>query len=159
MKRSLILLLSFIITASLFSACGNSENKNSSIDVSAFAEELLDCGAFSETLEPVDSDAGLRLYGLDPSADDAPAESLFYMSAGATAHERTVFTAADEAGVKVIADKAAERLNYLKRSFADYNPGEVAKLDECIIKTSGVYVLFLVADDYTAAQAVVERYF
>ena len=147
MKRSLILLLSFIITASLFSACGNSENKNNSIDVSAFAEELLD------------SDAGLRLYGLDPSADDAPAESLFYMSAGATANELTVFTAADEAGVKVIADKAAERLNYLKRSFADYNPGEVAKLDECIIKTSGVYVLFLVADDYTAAQAVVERYF
>ena len=159
MKRSLILLLSFIMAVSLFSACGGNEDKSVSIDVSAFAEELLGSGAFSETLEPVDSDAGLRLYGLDPSAADAPAASLFYMSAGATADELTVFTAADEAGAKAIADKAAERLDYQKRSFADYNPGEVAKLDECIIKTSGVYVLLLVADDYTAAKAVVDRYF
>ena len=51
-----------------------------------------------------------------------------------------------------------DRLAFQKESFADYIPTEVPKIESAILKTSGNYLIYCVADDAAAAQAVIDSY-
>lgn len=156
MKRKISLFLCFILLISLLAACSAKEQKPLEIDFSAFSTALLESGAFSEELELIDNDIGCYLYGVEENADT---ETLFYMSSGATADEFTLFKASSEDAASGLEKYVSDRLDYQKRSFEAYNPAEVSKLDSAVLKTSGAYVLLVVADDYDAASSVINEYF
>lgn len=126
-----------------------------SFEPSALAGDLLDSGAFSDKLAQTDSQIGFYLYELSP---DLAKEALFYFSSGATAEELAVFKARSNQDAESIAAAVRTRIAAQSVSFADYNPGEVPKLDSAVLKVSGVYVVFCVANDYSAASAVIDAY-
>lgn len=156
MKRKISVFLCAVSLVLLFAGCSAKEQKPVEIDISEFSAALLESGAFAEELELIDNDIGCYIYGMEESADT---ETLFYMSSGATADELTIFKSADESSASELEKSVSERLNYQKRSFEAYNPDEVTKLDGAVLKTSGVYVLLVVADDYDAANSVIDEYF
>ena len=74
------------------SACGGGETAEP-FDPAATASALLESGAFSEALEPLDQSVACMLYGIDESTVTGCA---VYGSTGATAEEIAVLTLADE---------------------------------------------------------------
>lgn len=156
MKRKISIFLCFAALVLLFSSCSSKDKKSPEIDLSELSAALLESGAFAEELELIDNDIGCYIYGMEENAET---ETLFYMSSGATADELTIFKSADEASASELEKSVSERLDYQKRSFEAYNPDEVTKLDGAVLKTSGVYVLLVVADDYDAANSVIDEYF
>lgn len=122
---------------------------------SALSGALLESGAFSEAIAQTDTQIGLYLYELSP---DTVEDAVFYFSSGATAEEIAVFKACSAADAEVIASAVRARISSQRDSFADYNPAEVPKLDNAVLKVSGVYVVFYVADDYAAAANAAGEY-
>ena len=153
MKRGIAILLAVLVFAGLFAACSSGSKE---IDINTLSQELLDSAAFPDGLEPVDMEAGCYLYGLEEGIIE---ESLFYMATGAVADELALIKTDSEDSAAQVKAAVESRLEYLKTSFESYNPGEVAQLEGAALKTSGVYVVFVCAEDQAAADAVLEKYF
>ena len=157
MKRKLFIFLTIIFVILTFTAC--SSNSTPNFDISDFADEVLESGAFKEKLEPVEADVGCYLYGLSfEDASESP-DMLFYMSSGANANELTIFKLPDTDTAASVAESVQRRVDYQIRTFESYSPSEVSKLENCIIKNEDVYVVLIVADDYSAADSVVGKFF
>ena len=45
------------------------------------------------------------------------------------------------------------------KTWQDYKPEEVSRVDKAVIKKSGKYVVFCIADDKDAVSAVIDKYF
>ncbi len=125
-------------------------------DLPALAAQLLDCGAFSYAMEEFDPEIGRSFYGL---AEDAAEEMYFYFPPGPTADELVLFKAKDEAGVRELVKAVEARIDYQRHAFESYGPEEVKKLDDSYLLFKGVYVLFLSADDPSAADELLKPYF
>ena len=141
------LLLGLVLTA-----CGPAPAEVKQYDPETTAQALLDSGAFSETLEPLDADLISGVYGLTAAPESASAHT----STGATAEEVVVLVYAD-------ADGAAAGKADLERRVADqreacdgYLPLELPKLDSALISQVGNSVLLVVASDYDAARKALE---
>ena len=146
--------LLLLTLAGLFTACG--DERAPDIDPAAICTELLGSGAFSEGLEPLDTDIALTLYGL---TEDSCASSIFYLSTGATAEELAILQVADGGSMQTLQDAVQYRLTYQKDSFENYVPAEIPKLDGAIVRTQGDYLIFCVAADGGAAGAIIDKYF
>ena len=137
----------------LLTACSE---KKADIDPEAICTELLGSGAFSEGLEPLDTDIALTLYGLEA---DSCESTIFYLSTGATSEELTILKKADGSDLKTLQDAANYRLTYQKNSFENYIPAEIPKLDAAIIRTKGDYLIYCVAADNAVASSIIDKYF
>lgn len=141
-KTALTLALLLILTA-----CSGGGAAPKEYDPEAAAKAVVDSGAFSETLEPLDADLITGIYGLDPVPDSAVA----YSSTGATAEEVVVLKYADkdscDAGWKALQKRVEDQ-----RAACDgYLPAELPKLDKALISQVGNTVLLVVASDSAAA--------
>ena len=125
-------------------------------DLSALAAQLLDCGAFSYPMEEFEAEIGCNYYGL---TEDAAEEMHFFFPPGPTADELVLFKAKDEAGVQELVKAVEARIDYQRHAFESYGPEEVKKLDNSYLFFKGVYVLFLAADDPSAADELLKPYF
>ena len=152
MKTKLTLLCALFCL--ILTACGES-----AAEVRPFASgdlnTLLDSGVFSEQLETVDSELICMLYGLELGGDTVTA-CEGYLSGGATAEELVLFTAADEGAAEKVKAACELRVDDQILGFEDYIPSEVAKLENAVIAVRGNTVLFVVANDGTAAAALVD---
>ena len=155
MKRSIAILLSFLIFAGIFSACSSGSKE---IDISTLSQELLDSDAFPDGLEAVDLKAGCYLYGLDSGEGGPIAEAQFYLSSGAVADEFALIKTDSKDSAANVKAAIEARLEYLKTSFESYNPGEVSQLENAALKISGVYVVFVCADNQSTADKILDKY-
>lgn len=156
MKRSIAIILAVLILAGLFSAC-SSDTKE--IDIATLSQELLDCGAYPNGLEPIDAESGCYLYGLEYGEGSPVVESAFYLATGAVADEFAIIKTTSEAEAAEVKAAIEARVEYLKVSFESYNPGEVSQLENAALKTKGVFVVFVCADVQSAADEVLKAYF
>ena len=154
MMRKILCLVLALLLVCVFSACAKAPAAK--VDTAALTSALLDSGAFAEPLEPVEAEIGALLYGLEGGEAE---EMTFYMPAGPVADELALFKAPDAAGAETLKKLVEARIDYQKRAFADYAPAEVSKLENCVVRVKGPYVLFVAAGDYDAANAVIARYF
>jgi hypothetical protein len=155
MKRKLSFLLALVLLLGLLAGCGG---KAVEIDLSSLSEALLSSGAFTAVIEPVDSEIGCYLYGLETGDACPAAEMVFFLSEGATANELALFKAKDKDSAAVLAKAVTDRLDYQKQSFESYAPAEVSKLEDAIVTTTGLYVLLVVTEDYSAARTTLDTY-
>ena len=50
------------------------------------------------------------------------------------------------------------RINDLKIGFEDYNPDEMYKLENAVVKSSGKYVMMVISGDNTKAAEIIKGY-
>jgi len=155
-KRHFCAFLSILAVFLLCSCAKQSEEPSKKIaDLSAFAQELMATGAFSEELSLVDAEIGCDLYGLEP---DAASEMLFYMSSGATAEELVLFRCAPETMNDIL--KVCQNRNELQQSlYASYKPEEVPKLENNISMTCDDALMFCVPADSQKVTDFLDGYF
>lgn len=137
----------------LISLFGCSEKKE--LDMDKLSDELLNGGAFSETLEPVELDILGYLY--DVSENDYESAAVF-CSSGATADELAIFKAKDAEAAKRISEAVQQRLDDQIKGFKNYIPAEVPKLEKAYKTTYGNYVLLCVSTDTEAADKIIAKY-
>ena len=156
MKRIIAIILAVLLMACLFTAC-SSDTKE--IDVATLSQELLNSGAYTNGLEPIDVESGCYLYGLAYGEDSPVVDAAFYLATGAVADEFAIIKTTSEAEAEAVKAAIEARVDYLKVSFESYNPGEVSQLEGAALKTKGVFVVFVCADVQSAADEVLKAYF
>ena len=90
--------------------------------------------------------------------DEADIEAFkIYESSGATAEEIAVFKAKDEKAAERIYQAMQKRVEEQKTAFENYQPAEMKKLQDPLIKKQGVMVVLCVSDDTPAAEKAVRE--
>lgn len=148
-------LFTAVLMLGVFGGCAESGSK---IDAEQLSSRLRSEITFKDDLLRVETDLLNRFY---PVLDTDLIENAYvYKSAsGATAEEIAVFetkTTADVAAVKTAVERRVDDLLF---NFEDYVPAEVQKIENAVIVTGGNIVVLVVADDHSAAQAILDEYF
>ena len=152
MKRLTAMLLAVVMLAALC-ACGGPKAKE--VDLGALEAELTASNAFSDILNKPADGVAARLYDIE---DGAAKQVILYVGTGATAEEIFLAEAADASAADALKASCEERVADQKTMFANYAPGEVAKLDDAVLVTSGNYVILVVSADAAAVRSIVENY-
>lgn len=140
----------------LFSACGGPAGPKPLPAPEELGRTVLESGVFSEELEAADADIAAYLYGL---AETSGVSIYSWLSSGATAEELTFFVCADDSVLKTVKESAEARLDFQKRTFADYAPGEVPKLDGAVLRARDKVLVVCVAADPEKAANLLTPYF
>lgn len=151
MKKLLTIMLALALSLGMTACGGKGSGDYKPADVQAMAE----AGAFSETLEELDTDTAfsalyrLESYGL---AREDLKDCAVLRSAGATCEEGAVlvFTSGDKAETAEAALK-----DYVQSQIdanTDYRPEEIPKLENAYIDRRGESLLLVVASDLDAAK-------
>ncbi len=155
MKKLLILSLVFLLALYALSGCGGKQQATVQFDPQEAADALFASEAFSDILSPIQTNIAAMLY-------DVPEESIdacsVYCSTGATAEEIAVFRCKDEAAAAALKKAAEQRIEAQKEAYESYAPQEIPKLENALLRYSGVYVVCVVADNYDAVTPVLDRY-
>ena len=149
MKKKLLVCLAMAMCLAGFAGCGSKEEKKTedvSMDIHSVAKEIVDNGNFTDIAE-INKDKGISQYSV---GDAEIADAVTYFSSGATAEEVVIFEGATA---------AEERKEDDYKTWQDYKPEEVSRVDKAVIKKSGKYVVFCIADDKDAVSAVIDKYF
>lgn len=134
-------------------ACGSKE-KDVAIDPAALAKDL-QAAVTSDTLAQTASEMIPSIYFYDEAS---VASSVAYASSGATACEVAVVESKDAKYTSEVEKLFQTRVDNQSALYASYNEGEVAKLDDAIIESSGVYTVLCVCDDTAKAKDVLKEY-
>ena len=143
------LLCGIVLLALGVSACGT---ESKTVDIGQLADELLAQVDFEDELTELGEDMIPALYGVEGAS-----EQRVYMSSGATAEEVAVFKFASEQDAMDALAKIEQYIASRKDSFANYIPGEAARLDNAVIRQSGEYLALCVSEGSTAGE-IISRY-
>lgn len=152
MKKIMLTMMALCLFVTAFAGCGGKSNEKE-YDLEALSSEIVASDAFSDILNQVNPDIAPTFYGFD--AADVESMSL-YCSTGATTEEVGIFKCKDEDAASRVLEKAKERVDFQKTSYESYAPAEVPKLNDAIVKAEGVYVFYIVANDYTAVNKILK---
>ena len=122
-------------------------------DLEALAKGLNESGAFSDILSPISKDIAASLYGFE---DAEVTDCVVYCSSGATTEEIALFKCATEEAATKLKASVDKRTQTQKEIYESYAPAEPPKLDDAIVTQNGLDVFYIVSDDYTKAQAVLD---
>lgn len=136
----------------ILAGCGKGEVKD--VDPSVLADTLKNAITFQDDLEAVDATAMGRMYEVDEADFEA---FKVYTGTGATAEEIAVFKAKDEQAADRIYQAMQARVESQKTAFLNYNPNEMKKLQDPLIRKKGVTVVLCVSDDTPAAEKAVKE--
>ena len=151
MKKALSILLAVCMVFALC-ACGSTTDRPFSPDL---VDKLLEADVFSESLEPLDPEIACFLYQLDPEQTGLT-DLRACRSAGATCEEVAVFTFGSESGAASALSVLNGYLSTRLSSCRDYMPNQVPKLEHATLTQRENTILFLVADDWTAAAKLIQ---
>lgn len=141
MKKFLSPLCAALLCLSL-AACGG---KPAPFDPAKDAQTLLDSGAFSEVLIPLDQEVACALYGIDQTTVAACA---VYASPGATAEELALFTFSSQEEAQTALTLLGYRVEDRRDELENYLPNELPKLDKAVVQQRETSLLLVVAADY-----------
>ena len=153
MKKLLILSLAFLIMLLSFVGCGG--QKTVEFDPQAAADALLASEAFSDILSPIQPAVAAMLYNVSAESIDTCSVCC---STGATAEEIALFRCVDEPSAAALKEAVEQHVQAQKDAYASYAPLEIPKLDNALLRSSGVYVVCVVAADSDAAAAILDQY-
>lgn len=153
MKKFLALLLcaAFVMA---FAACGAKEEAVE-IDVTALAAELAAADIYDDILSEVPAAAASRFYGYEEG--DVTACAL-YQSTAAAAEEVFVAQCVSEEALAAVKAGVEARIEEQIASYESYVPAEVPKLNDALVITEGLYLIFVVSADSAGARSIVDSY-
>lgn len=108
---------------------------------------------FADQMTDMDSEGACRFYDVDTGLVN---DSSAYVGSGATAESMAVFEAVDADAAGSIADALQTFTDGWIDGYSDYKPEEVPKLESAVLEQKGVYVVFCVSADNTAAKTAVQ---
>lgn len=155
MKKFLTIVLALALTLGL-AACGGT-NDAPPLYAAYHVEKMVEAGAFSETLEELDTDTAFSLYRLADCGlvrEDLK-ECTALRSAGATCEEGAVLVFSDADKAKTAADALNSYIAGQIETNTDYRPTEIPKLENAWISLRGETLLLAVANDLDAAKEAV----
>ena len=153
MEKRLIPILAFLLLLAVLAGCG--AEKTVQFDPQEAADALLASDAYEDILSPIQPKIAAMLYGVDAESIES---CSVYCSTGATAEEIAVFRCRDEASADALKQAAKQRIQDQKDAYVSYAPQEVPKLENALLRTAGVYVVCVVANDYSAVTPVLDKY-
>lgn len=145
MKRALSSIMVLLCVFALAGCGKGSSGEATGYDIDELSAKIVDSGAFSDILSEVNDDIVISYYGFDAADVDT---MRVYISTGATTEEVGLFKCKDSEAASRVLAKAQDRAQAQKDAYQSYAPGEVPKLDDAVIKADGVYVFYIVANDY-----------
>lgn len=122
------------------------------LDPAAARDRLGEELSFTDQMTDMDTASACRFYSVDPSL---AADGAAYVGSGATAESAAVFEAVDAAAAGEIAAQLQAFTDSWIAGYSDYKPEEVPKLESAVLEQDGVYVVFCVTADNTAAKSAV----
>lgn len=134
-------------------ACGGKE-KDVTIDTAALAKDL-QAAVTSDTLAQTAAEMLPAIYFYD---EQSVVSSIAYASSGATACEVAVVQSKDSSYTSEMEKLFQTRVDSQSDLYASYNEGEVTKLDNAIIESTGTYTVLCVCDDVDTAKDVLKEY-
>ena len=137
--------------ACILTACGG-KDAAASIDGAALAKSLATDIKYDDKLSELSSD---EISGFMDVADGA--EGVMYMGSGSTAEEVAVFTCDSEETAEAQKANVETFLADQKTQFDAYNPDEVARIDDAVLKQEGTAVILCVSGDPDKAESIVEE--
>lgn len=127
------------------------------LSAQSIADEILNGGKFSETLQPLSQEVALaRLYSLD---DTQIAEAAFYTNSQATAEEIAVVKTTNADYVESVKAAFELRVADQKEACVDYLPDEMPKLEAAVIYTNDCYVILTISADSSVAESIIADMF
>lgn len=163
--KHLMLTLMIITNILALCACGSSENTPTepattaapvTLDLNAISEELLNGNVFGDSVEPIDASYIEMLMKIAPTEY---ASAIINMSSGATAERFALFETADSASALALKDKCDQHIAEQVEAYAGYMPAEVDKLNHAFVAAYDKYVVLCVAEKYTDAETILNKYF
>jgi len=148
MKKTKLILTILILLLTL-SACAQQEI---SINIKDLSDNLLQQVAFEDELVQINKEKVAILYNIDNAANQ-----YVYIGSGATAEEIAIFEFNNTEDSKNALQFAQNRISQQKADYASYNPKEIQKLDNAIIKNTGRYLIICVSQGDTAKK-IIEEY-
>ncbi len=84
---------------------------------------------------------------------------VIYMDeSNATPNEIALFRLGEESDRTALEEVVKSRINDLKIGFEDYNPDEMYKLENAVIKAQGKYVMMVICEDNAKASEIINGY-
>ena len=157
MKRIPLTLTALLLVFLMLAACGGSGGVQALPESGELAKSLREAGIFADELEAVDPDIAALLYGL--SAEDGIELYSWLSSSGGTAEEFSLFFCPNDAALAAAKKSAEARLENQKRTYADYAPDEVPKLEGAVVRVRDKVLVVCVAADPEKAAKLLSPYF
>ena len=155
MKKLLTSCMAIVLLCSLC-ACGGEETEGFTTKL---VDELMEQGAFSESLETLDADTAFMLYqfadyGLER---EMMTDCAVLRSSGATCEEAAVLIWKDSDTAKLALQGLNDYMEDQIVSNESYRPNEIPKLEEARIETKKNTLLLVVANDYAVVSEILKK--
>lgn len=157
MKRLFFPVTLILLLSLLLAACGGNGGIQPLPGSEQLSRLLVDAGVFSDELEPVDADIAAYLYGLTET--EGVELHSWLSSSGGTAEEFSLFICQDDAALKAARESVNARLEFQKRTYGDYAPAEVPKLEGAVIRVRDKVLALCVSADSEKAAKLLAAYF
>ena len=164
MKNLVLCVLVSFLTLILLAGCGSAKDQETTafsgedivVDMQAFLKRIEDAELFADTLERARESVLSAVMYL---TTDGIETSAIHMGSGFTGEAFGAFkcVSADAAGL--LTDELDEYVKAQKAMYADYAPDAIPRLNNAIIRRSGSYVAYVVAERHIDALKIVEEYF
>lgn len=147
MKKILVAVMALVMTFA-FAGCSNSKK---TVDINTVMESIrseIDLPEMGDI--PKDRISGYY----DIKSEDIEEMSYIIAGSGATADEIFILKMNDEEKVSEVKTMMEDRKKQINDLFADYAPGEMTKIESCVIETQGKYAFFAICNDSSKAKKI-----
>ena len=151
MKKT-TLFVCLITAAALLAGCAG-KKKDITVDVEGLASSLAQETVNSGSLTKAAADPQ-TVYFFDENSYDS---GVTYRSDGSIACEVAVITCKDASGTSDAEKKFKEHVDSQIELYESYNPAEVEKLKNAVIKSAGKYSVLCVCDDTGKAESLLKE--
>lgn len=152
-RKNRILTVLALCAVLLLTACSSGGGKSVTVDTAKLAKDLAEGTVTSEALTEM---ASSMIAGSYYIREDIFAGGSAWKGTGATACEVVVIEAKDAKQTKDVESKLKEHVQSQSDLYADYNAGEVEKLDKAVLKSAGKYTVLCVCDDTAKAEEILK---
>lgn len=154
MRKKLALLFAALLAVSLV-GCSSGAPKAPSAYTVDDAQVLMDAGVFDGDMATIDLDTVAMLYGIDRSTIQ-DGVSYLVTNTSVSADELTILIFTDEAAAQTAETACEKRLDSQLKTYKDYAPAAVPRLEGGVIRRLGNSVLLAVGDP-SALPGVVDQ--
>lgn len=158
LKKKTAFILALILTISVFTACGGSNDKVKCVEIVKACKDITPEGSFDEWYsygEEAYDESFSNLYGVQYDMVDDGA--ILQTAAGGTADEVSVLHMKKNEDVSIAQSKLQDRIAERTSKFSGYKPEEVYKLDNARVIVQGNYVCLIAADDPDSIETEIRR--
>lgn len=147
-----VVLLWISLVMMLLDGCAS--KKETEIDIDQLADRLAGEITYEDQITLSTKEMAQLLYHWQEEEVQA---CKLYISAGATTEEIALFECQDATSAETVRQAAEKRIEQQKESVKTYNPKELKRLEQAVLRVEGRYVLVVISSDPEAAGKIIDE--